>query len=105
MYLEKIGNIQMSFPLLSTAEIPRSTGDRLRNRSSPRLHDRSTLKTCKLIPSSTASVAVDLPREATLSAMDGNDLEVLHSSRGPGNARLDWQIDQQGCQSLQVYAR
>ena len=31
-------------------------------------------------PSSTASVTVDLPREANLSVMDGNVVEVLHSS-------------------------
>ena len=52
-----------------TAAHPDCTTDRL-------------LKPADSSPSSTASVTVDLPREANLSAMGGNDVEVLHSSAG-----------------------
>ena len=97
----------MSFPFLPTSEIP---GDRSRNRmlalfkqvhfedrkviirlmGSPltdkRAHPDCTTdrlsKSAESSPSSTASVAVDLPREADLRAMDGNDSELLHPSAG-----------------------
>jgi hypothetical protein len=98
------------FPFVAHQKFPRSSGDRSRNRmltlskqvhfadrrvnirlmgssfSDKRAHPDSTKsrlsKPAHSSLSSTAPVAVDLPREANLSAMDGSDVEVLHSSAG-----------------------